>query len=358
MHELGAVRGHQLGPALAEVPGRDDEVPLTGIDEVRHRRLERAGPRRGEEEHVVVRPEDLLQAPEHAVVRPREVRAPVVHDRLGHDRQHLRRDGRRARGEEVALLRHGPRSVAEPAAVAQPPGRCPENDMTCWNVGRFVNRAVSGRNPNAMRSRVASDRHAATSGPCDGGELGGGRVDRGPERGAARASRRRRSSARENRAAPADRAARGGPARRSRTTRSRTSCRRARAGRRASRAARAARSAVPSTGASTASASRGQAASRTAAPGLSIFPSSSRSRRLDARGVPGGHGRGGLRRPRATAPARSRARPRSSGQTTTARRSWVAAAFIAPTTVASVCRRRAAIPRSRSCTRCTEPHEN
>ena len=36
----------------------------------------------------------------------------------------------------------------------------------------------------------------------------------------------------------------------------------------------------------------------------------------------------------------------------------MAAAFIAPTIEASVCRRLDAIPRSRSCTRCTDPHEN
>ncbi len=245
MDELRAVRGDHLGPALAEVPGRDDEVPLTGVDEVRHRRLERAGSRRGEEEHVVVRPEDLLQAPEHAVVRPREVRAAVVHHRLGHDRQHLRRDGRRARGEEVALL----------AARASEPSRA--------RGGRSATRAVPRerhdllerwpvRQPRRVRQEAERDALAGRVrpprrdvGPLRRGELGRGCVDRGPQRGAARREIAAAAvGAGVARRPAADRGARGGPARRSRTTRTRTSCRRARAGRRASRAARAARSAA------------------------------------------------------------------------------------------------------------------
>ena len=40
--------------------------------------------------------------------------------------------------------------------------------MTCWKVGRFVHRIVSGMMPveNPMRSLVASACHAAGSGPC------------------------------------------------------------------------------------------------------------------------------------------------------------------------------------------------
>src|SRR5947209_2767460 len=37
--------------------------------------------------------------------------------------------------------------------------------MTCWKVGRFVQRIVSGSRPKAIRSFVASARQAAGSGP-------------------------------------------------------------------------------------------------------------------------------------------------------------------------------------------------
>jgi hypothetical protein len=38
--------------------------------------------------------------------------------------------------------------------------------MTCWKVGRFVQRADSGRNPNVMRSFVASSRQCEGSAAC------------------------------------------------------------------------------------------------------------------------------------------------------------------------------------------------
>jgi hypothetical protein len=50
----GAVAGGHRGPALAEVPRRDDEVRLAGRDEVRDGRLERAGARGGEEQHLLL----------------------------------------------------------------------------------------------------------------------------------------------------------------------------------------------------------------------------------------------------------------------------------------------------------------
>jgi hypothetical protein len=45
-------------------------------------------------------------------------------------------------------------------------GRCDENEMTCWKVGRFAQRIVVGSRPKLMRSFVASARQAAGSGPC------------------------------------------------------------------------------------------------------------------------------------------------------------------------------------------------
>ena len=40
--------------------------------------------------------------------------------------------------------------------------------MSCWNVGRFVHRIVSGSTPEAkrMRSAVASARQVDGAGPC------------------------------------------------------------------------------------------------------------------------------------------------------------------------------------------------
>ena len=57
-----AERGPELLPARAELAVRDDERLLTRGEEVHERRLERAGAGRGEEEHVVLRAEDLAQA--------------------------------------------------------------------------------------------------------------------------------------------------------------------------------------------------------------------------------------------------------------------------------------------------------
>jgi hypothetical protein len=40
--------------------------------------------------------------------------------------------------------------------------------MSCWNVGRFVQRIVSESTPDVkrIRSAVASARHAEGAGPC------------------------------------------------------------------------------------------------------------------------------------------------------------------------------------------------
>jgi hypothetical protein len=104
--EVGAVRPDHRRPALAEVPGRDDEVALARGDEVGDRGLERAGAGGGEEQHVVLGAEGLTEAPEAAVVDRAEVRAAVVDDRLGERGEHLRRHRRGAGREQVALLRH------------------------------------------------------------------------------------------------------------------------------------------------------------------------------------------------------------------------------------------------------------
>ena len=82
-----AERGRHRDPALAEAPGRDHEMPLARRDEVRHRRLERAGARGSEEEHVVLRPADLAQPGEHALVDRQELGAAVVDARARRPRR-------------------------------------------------------------------------------------------------------------------------------------------------------------------------------------------------------------------------------------------------------------------------------
>jgi hypothetical protein len=106
MDEIGAVGADEVRPALAEVPSRDDEVPLAGVDEIGYGRLERARSGSGEEQDVVLGAEDLLQPRETPLVRDLEVGPAMVHHRLGHHRQHLGRHRSRAGREQVALLGH------------------------------------------------------------------------------------------------------------------------------------------------------------------------------------------------------------------------------------------------------------
>ena len=86
-------------------------MPLAGRDEVRDGRLEGAGARGSEEEHVVLRPADLAQPGQHALVDRQEVGAAVVEHGRADRREHLGRHGRRPGREQVPLRRHVP-SVA------------------------------------------------------------------------------------------------------------------------------------------------------------------------------------------------------------------------------------------------------
>ena len=79
---LGAVRGGDRAPALAELPGGDDEHALARRAQVRHCGLHRAAPRRAEKQHIAPGAEDLAQACERSLVDRPEVGAPVMHDRL------------------------------------------------------------------------------------------------------------------------------------------------------------------------------------------------------------------------------------------------------------------------------------
>ena len=104
--DVAAVRRRHLLPPGAEIPVRDDERLLARGEEVDDGRLERAGPRRGEDEHLVLGPEDLLQARTGLGEHLLEVGRAVVDHRLGQRGEHLRRNRRRARRQEIALLWH------------------------------------------------------------------------------------------------------------------------------------------------------------------------------------------------------------------------------------------------------------
>jgi hypothetical protein len=104
--DLAAEAARHRGPALAEMARRDGEHAVARRAEVDDRRLEGAGPRAGEEEHVAARAMHLLESREHALVDDPEVGRTVVQDRLGERGKHLGRHRRRAGREQVPLLRH------------------------------------------------------------------------------------------------------------------------------------------------------------------------------------------------------------------------------------------------------------
>jgi hypothetical protein len=106
VHDVGAERLRHPGPAFAEVPRREDELPLAGRGEIRDGGFEcaRAGGR--EHEHVVLRAVHLCEAGEAALVDLAVVAGAVVDDGLGERGEHLGRHGRRARREQVLLLGH------------------------------------------------------------------------------------------------------------------------------------------------------------------------------------------------------------------------------------------------------------
>ena len=127
------------------------------------RRLHRPGAARGEEQHLALGAEDLLQARERALVDDAEVRAAVVDDRLGRRREHLGRHRRRPGCEQVALLGHRLEPNGE-TGLRSPRG----------NAARV--RGIAGR-ASACRSRRRPMARAACAG-APGLECGSFRVRR------------------------------------------------------------------------------------------------------------------------------------------------------------------------------------
>ena len=84
----------------------DDDDPVAWAGQVRDRRLHSTCAGRRVDKDVSVGAVDLAQPLEAALEDAAEVGAAVVDDRPAHRLEHLGRDRRRARGEQVPLLSH------------------------------------------------------------------------------------------------------------------------------------------------------------------------------------------------------------------------------------------------------------
>ena len=162
VHGLGAVGIAQLRPALPELPGGRDDRDVARREQVRDRRLHRAGPGGGEQQHVVARLEDHLQALQHAGVDLDERGRAVVQDRLRHHLRDRRRQRRGARRHEVLLaVDLGHRRAAENSERPGAPSACGSSTPRSGAARRPSRRCVS---PGARRG-FARPRRAPHGGP-------------------------------------------------------------------------------------------------------------------------------------------------------------------------------------------------
>ena len=106
VHEVGAKGLRHSRPPLAEVSGREDELPIARRGQVGDRRLECARPRGREHQDVVPSPVDLLEPHEAALVDLAEVALAVVDDRFRELCKNLRGHRSWPGSEQVALLGH------------------------------------------------------------------------------------------------------------------------------------------------------------------------------------------------------------------------------------------------------------
>ena len=102
--DLGAPRGVELLPALAEVADGGDEDVVARVDDVGDGRLHGAGAAGGVHHDVVLGLVDVLHPRDDLLEDLGEARRAVVDDRLGQGGEHLRRHGRGAGSDEEALL--------------------------------------------------------------------------------------------------------------------------------------------------------------------------------------------------------------------------------------------------------------
>ena len=91
LDDLEAVGRGDLRPALAELAAVDDQHLVARREQVGDRCFHRAGAGRGEDEHVLLGLEDLLQRTLGVREDLAELRRAVVDDRLRHRQEHPRR---------------------------------------------------------------------------------------------------------------------------------------------------------------------------------------------------------------------------------------------------------------------------
>jgi hypothetical protein len=106
VRQLTAVHVGLGGKTLSEETVRDDEDRIAGRAEVLEGGLHRAGAGRRELDDLVLRAEDLLKALGDPLQRAPEVRRAVMDHGRRSRREHLGRNRRGARRDEVALLGH------------------------------------------------------------------------------------------------------------------------------------------------------------------------------------------------------------------------------------------------------------
>ena len=105
-------------------PGRDAQHAIARLDQVGEDRLERAGARGREQQHVVLGAEDELELAQHLAVGRDEGGAAVVLLRLALDGEHLGRHRHGAGREQKGRVSHGRSPRAEDAGrAAAPRGR-------------------------------------------------------------------------------------------------------------------------------------------------------------------------------------------------------------------------------------------
>ena len=134
--DLAAVRLGDRGPALAEVPERDDEHAVAGRAGVRDGALHRPGSGGGEDEHLAARAVHLGEPVEHPREHEAEVLRAVMDERARQRRHHLGRQRCGARCEESRRAAHREAEVTR--AV-----RCGSAAL------RGVPRGLGGANPAA-----------------------------------------------------------------------------------------------------------------------------------------------------------------------------------------------------------------
>ena len=105
--ECDAVGLTNLSPSLAKLSSSDDQRRVAWRQRVCHRRLHPSGPRRGEEENLLCRLEQVLEAFPHFGKESFKLRSPMVGNGTGHRQHGVGRDGCRAGGKKMRFFHSG-----------------------------------------------------------------------------------------------------------------------------------------------------------------------------------------------------------------------------------------------------------